>query len=390
MTPILAGIRVLDLSRLLPGPYATRMLAELGAEIIKVEDPIKGDYARDLPPSAPGRSHGAAFEELNAGKRSVALDLKDPASRPAFEALVDSADILVDSFRPGTLARLGYDPSDLRRRHPRLIYCALSGFGLEGPAAGRAGHDLTYLARAGALRCETGAPPPLFPFQGADIAGALAAFAGILAALLSRSQTGVGSVVDCALSEAAAALGILSVGRARGGELEAAGEGLLDGRIPAYGIYETKDGRHLAVGALEPKFWLRFVTALGCPEFGTRGWETGSEGAAVRSAVAARLAARTASEWMEIFDRVDASVELVQSVAELRSDPQFSARGAWADEGYLRSPVRLTGEAMSPAPSLNSAPGLGEHTAAELRALGVEDSVIAAVLRQSGGGEESG
>lgn len=370
----LEGIRVLDLSRLLPGPYATRQLAELGAEVWKVEDPKGGDYARWYPPLSGEPPASGIFRELNRGKKSLALDLKQPEAIRALEHLVAKADVLVDTFRPGVLARLGLAPERLMAEHPRLVYCAITGFGLDGPDAMRAGHDIGYQARAGGLG--VGADPDrpvLGPLQIADLGGALVAVSGIMAALFSRERTGRGQVVDTSLCESALAFSSVYFGKDLAGEAPRRGEEMLDGSRPSYTIYETKDGRHLAVGALEPKFWRAFVHALELPELEFSGMDGGEAGAKVKAKIGARLGTRTQAEWVEVFRGVEACVEPVLDVAEVRADPHLQARRAFADDGTVRSPIRV---GVGGPEALDPAPALGAHTREVLEAAGVPSDLV--------------
>lgn len=375
----LTGVRVLDLGRLLPGPYATRQLAELGAEVVKVEDPKGGDYARWYPPLVGDPPTGALFRELNAGKRSVALDLKDEGAVAVVRRLALASDVLVDTFRPGVLARLGLDPAELMCENPRLIYCAITGFGLNGPDAQRAGHDLGYLARSGALElCGTAdavVPPAV---QVADIGGAMTAVSGILAALYRRERTGEGSVVDVSLVEAGAAFTAASVGLTHAGTDVVRGQELLDGSRPCYGVYRTKDARWLAVGALEPKFWSAFCAATGLESLLGSGLDVGPSGAEARAKIQATIETKTMAEWTAIFREVEACVEPVLTLAEADEDAHAVARGHRTNAGTSCSPIRIAA-ALDVAPAaapLSEAPALGAHTREVLEAAGIDAAVI--------------
>ncbi|MGH7272216.1 MAG: CaiB/BaiF CoA transferase family protein, partial [Polyangiaceae bacterium] len=238
----LAGIRVLDLSRLLPGPFASLVLGDMGARVDKIEDLGGGDYLRAMPPLRGDAS--ATFLALNRNKRSACLDLKKESARSAFLKLVERADVLLDQFRPGVLDRLGIGHAALRARNPRLIVCALTGYGQDGPLAQRAGHDINYLARSGVLgMCgpEDGAPQ-VPGFQLADIAGALWCVSGILAALHQRARTGDGSIVDIAMAEGAMGFALSGFGQIFGGETPHRGAEALTGGLARYGVYRTSDG----------------------------------------------------------------------------------------------------------------------------------------------------
>ncbi len=375
----LSGVRVLDLSRLLPGPYATRVLAEMGAEVIKVEDPRGGDYARWFAPVIGDPPASGFFRELNRGKKSIQLDLKRPEAQEVIRHIAARSDVLVDSFRPGVLARLGLDPQDLMKGNPKLIYCALTGFGQTGPDAQRAGHDIGYLARAGALGLSGTAEQPVVPgIQVADIGAGMAAVAGISAALFERSKTGRGRVVDIALTEVGMAYGALAFGQLHAGEPWQRGSALLDGSKPCYGIYETQDGKHLAVGALEPKFWGAFLSAIGLPELQPNLLDEGEAGAAVRARVQAKLKEKTRDEWVQVFRSVEACVEPILDMDEVEEDPQFVARKMNA-QGFVRSPVRVTdwSALQSEGRALKEAPALGADTREVMEALQVPEGLIA-------------
>jgi alpha-methylacyl-CoA racemase len=265
MSRPLEGVRVLDLTRLLPGPLATLALADLGARVDKLEDPGPGDYLRHMPPQRDGTN--GAFLALNRDKRAGVLDLKNPSGAAAFLRLIRAYDVVIESFRPGVLARLGLGYDALRAANPRLIVCAITGYGQDGPLVDRAGHDINYLARAGVLGV-TGpadAPPALSGAQVADVAGgSLWAVSAILAALFARERTGEGRVLDVSMCEGAMPLAAFAFGSVLAeGKGPARGEHFLDGGIAPYNTYRTRDGKHVSLGALEPKFWTKFCRAVG-------------------------------------------------------------------------------------------------------------------------------
>jgi alpha-methylacyl-CoA racemase len=365
----LSGVRVLDLSRLLPGPFCSMLLAELGAEVIKIEDPNGGDYLRWFPPLT-GHS-GAQFIAINRGKKSVALSLKPSEGKEILHTLIRSADVVLESFRPGVMQRLGFGLDDLLKQHPRLVCCAISGYGQDGPMKDRAGHDIDYLAIGGAFSL-MGVPPRVLPIQVADIAGgALYAALGITAALFGRERTGLGRVLDISMTEGSLSFMTIAMAQAWGEQrpLLPGGE-LLNGGLPGYNLYPTADGGHLAVGALEPKFWKEFVEVIGLPQLEDNGLSVGDE--ATRQAISVRLKQKTRAEWEAIFATRDACVEPVLSLSELASHPQHQARNAIIEtpEGpILRSPMhRLHNEAPRPAPAL------GENTYEVLSSLGYSDA----------------
>ncbi len=383
----LSGLRVLDLSRLLPGPYCTLLLADLGAQVIKVEEPAGGDYLRHMPPMA--RHSSALFLALNRNKRSLALDLRAPAGAAALNRLVKSADVLVESFRPGTLDRLGLGYEALSRENPRLIVCSLSGWGRSGPLKDRAGHDLGYAARSGVLGYGGDPEAPAMPgAQVADIGGALCAATAILAAVHERERTGRGRAVDVSLFDSSLPFFHMQLGArlALGDEGSplARGRDVLNGGYPCYRIYRTKDGRHLAVAALEPKFWEGFCRLVGRQDWADSGWRTGEEGARIVAEVAQVIAGKTQAEWEALLRDQDLCIEPVREGDEILAEPQIAGRGLMFDieddkEGravrQLKTPLFGLGE-----PPPQPAPGLGEHTRQVLVEAGFSDGEIAELL----------
>ena len=330
MTLPLEGLRVLDLSRLLPGPFATMVLADLGADVVKVEEPGGGDWLRGMPPLAGDES--GAFHALNRNKRSISIDLRRPEGVATFLRLARRADAVVESFRPGVLDRLGVGWEALRRENRRLVLCSISGYGQDGPYAQRAGHDLDYCAIAGVLAAN-GTPerPAPIGVQVADVAGgAWPAAAGVLAALLGRDRTGEGAHVDVSMTEGALAMLALPLGMAwsRGTPI-ARGTELLDGGAGCYDVYRTKDGKFVALGALEPKFFSAFCAAVGRPELAERQLDDGGRGP--RAELEAIFAARTRDEWTALAARHDVCLAPVLEGEEPQRDPQLAARGAFVD-----------------------------------------------------------
>jgi alpha-methylacyl-CoA racemase len=383
----LQGLRVLDLSRLLPGPYATLVLADLGADVVKLEDPAGGDYLRWMPPMA-GEQSGW-FHALNRNKRSLSLDLRRPEGPGVLLRLARSFDVVVESFRPGVLDRLGVGYEALRRENPRIVLCSISGYGQDGPYRDRAGHDIDYVALAGVLAVN-GPPDRPVPLgvQVADVAGgSWPAVAGILAARPSSAATGRGAHVDIAMAEGALAMLALQQGAAdaRGTPLRRGGE-QLNGGSACYAVYRAKDGGFVALGALEPKFFRAFCEAVGRPELADRQFD--GEGAGPRAEVAAVFASRTRAEWGAFAERHDVCVMPVLEGDEPRQDPQLILRGSFLEvptpwEGRsmpgLASPVRMRGVE---AP-LRPAPRLGADSDAVLSECGFDAGEVAA-LRGAG------
>lgn len=377
----LAGLRILDLTRLLPGPVCTLYLADLGADVIKVEDTGAGDYARTIG-ARPGEV-SAFYRAVNRGKRSLAVDLKDPRGRAALLALARSADALVEGFRPGVMAALGLDAAALHAANPRLVAASISGYGQDGPRARKAGHDINYLGYAGVLdqTGTAGGPPALCNLQIADLLGGAASAAiAVLAALLRAQRCGEGAVIDVAMADAALAHGIFALhALTHHGRTLPRGEDLLTGGVPAYGVYGTSDGRWLAVGALEDKFWRALCSTVGRDDLASSGLATGAEGRRVRDELAAIFGARPLAAWSAAFDAVDCCVTPVLTLDEALDDRQFVARGMCRGSDGMRQfapPFRIDGAVPAFAP----APVQGEHGRAILREAGLAAADVDALV----------
>lgn len=370
MPAALADIRVLDFSTLLPGPMATLLLAEAGAEVIKIERPGTGEEMRGYQPRWGADS--VNFQMLNRGKRSVALDLKDPAARARLRPLIETADVLVEQFRPGVMARLGLGYGDVRAINPRLVYCSITGYGQDGPKAGRAGHDLNYIGDAGLLALGHGPAeaPVVPPALIADIAGgAWPAVINILLALRARESTGAGCHLDIAMAEGVLPFAFWALGEGQvTGRWPGSGAGLLAGGSPRYRLYPTADGRLLAAAPLEQKFWQAFCEAIGLPP-ALR--DDIADPVATARAVAAIIAARPAAHWRAVFERADCCCTIVQDLAAALADPQFRARGTFA-----RALAGPDGAQIAALP-LPVAPVLRPDTAARpAPALGADDALL--------------
>ena len=335
------------------------MLAELGAEVIKVEDPRSGDPMRALPPRLDGR--GLYHLLLDRGKKSVAIDLRDSAGRRALDDLLVTADVVLESFRPGTARRLGVDGAHVRARHPRLVHCAITGYGQTGPYAERPGHDLNYVAVSGLLaadRRETSSSlPGVFM---ADVGGgAMHAVIGILAALLGRVRHGQGETIDISMHEASLYWLMLPAARELVDGAAAADEALPTfGDHACYNVYRTRDAVHIAMGALEPKFWLAFCDAIGRPDLRSRQLTDAADQAALIDEIRAIFASRTRAEWLELFSSHDVCVTPVNQAADALVDPHVRARGAVGASGGVRT---IKPPFLREIPSLTPAPGLGQH-----------------------------
>jgi len=355
----LDGLVVLDLTRLLPGAAATMQLANFGAEVVKIEEPERGDYGRWIPPYLDGE--GAVFHMVNRGKKSVALDLKNGSGRAAFLKLVRTADVVVESFRPGTMQRLGLGYETLRASNERLIYVSITGYGQDGPWAAMAGHDINYLALGGALEGNgaRGGPPAIPGIQIADLAGgAMQAVTGVLLALAARAQTGRGQAVDVSMVDGVASLLPVALGlHAATGDLPARGDSVLTGRYACYRVYESADGRCIAVGALEAKFWQALCRALGCEQFIADQFAEGARREETIAELARIFLTRTAEEWFERLRPADVCVTPVRNVAEVAEHFGLGRGDSVVSPRLSDTPGRLGG-----AP-----PRLGQHTREVLR-----------------------
>ena len=386
----LASLKVLDFSTLLPGPYATMMLADLGAEVLRIESPHRPDLVRELPPRVGDESAASGY--LNRSKRSLALDLKRPEAVAVVHRLLDDHDILIEQFRPGVMARLGLDYDTLRRSHPGLIYCSLTGYGQDGPYRDRPGHDINYLALAGVSdQCRrAGEPPVPLGIQVADVAGgSLHAVTGILAAVVHRTQTGEGQAIDVSMSDAALALNALSGSAQLGGSVApVAGGDWLNGGTH-YDYYPTRDGRHLSVGSLEPAFLQRLCATTGLEDARPLADSSDpSDRARFKALLAERIAAEELDHWVARFDAADACVEPVLHLDEALDHPHFVARGmvVEVEDGHggrqrqLAHPLRFS----ATAPRYDhTGTAAGAHTHEVLTEIGYSPDQVA-TLRASG------
>jgi alpha-methylacyl-CoA racemase len=394
----LDGTLVIDLTRLLPGAQATQILSDHGARVVKIEEPGRGDYLRDMPPMA--GAVGGLFQTVNRGKESVAIDLRAEAGRRLLHRMLERADVLVEGFRPGVLERLNLSPRDLLERHPRLSVCRLSGYGQGGPWRDRPGHDLNYLAATGAaslMRDREGRPiAPGVPIG--DLVGGLGAVIGILLALNERTRTGRGRVVDAAMSDA-----LLTLMAVPAGGLAAAPEASaadLTGPVgsPSYDVYEAADGTFLTVACLEPYFWANLCRALGVDELLGSQFGSAEQMAETRRRLAEVLATATAAQWEERLDRHDVCVAAVRSPAEALRAPHHVARKA-----VVTHPDGNGGQVLSPGPPVRleadpiiaagPAPLRGEHSRAWMDELGlggeatelVDAGIVESSVREAAG-----
>ena len=379
--PPLQAIRVLDLTRLLPGPMCTLHLADLGADVIKIEDTGVGDYV-----SVPVR------EMLNRNKRGIRLDLKQAEGVEILLQMCERADVLVEGFRPGVMSRLGLGYDVIQSRNPRLVYCSISGYGQTGPLSQKAGHDLNYCGFAGVAE-QVGISSGQLALSnlpmGDLLGGTMLAVMGILAALFDAQRTGQGRHVDVAIADGVLAHAVLPLaGLHSEGRTPPPGGDKLTGALPCYGLYPTQDGRYLAVGTFEPKFWARFCTILARPELTEHHIpKTQSLSDWVRKGVGEAVRAHPLAYWVQLLEGADCCVTPVLRLDEARDLPHFKARDMWVQVQTTQGeqmtqtamPVKMTGfnfEVRCPAPIQ------GQHTREVLGELGLDFAVIEALFQR--------
>ena len=325
----LRDVRILDLTRLLPGAHCTMLLARMGAEVIKVEDPAGGDYMRWMPPLEEGQS--VLFHALNAGKQSITLNLKAAAGRETFLQLVRGVDVVVEGNRPGVMQRLGLGWDALRDARPALVMCSITGYGQTGPYAGRAGHDLNYMAVAGALALNgaAGGPPLPLGVQVADIGGGgLAAAVAILGALVDVARGGTGCHLDISMTDEVIDWIRMPLAlHAAEGELPERGRQRLTGRYPCYRVYACAGGGYYSVGALEPKFWVNLCTALERPDLVAEQFAEGEAGRRTHAEMETIFATRSRDGWTQVLDGLEVCCEPVLELDEVAAHPQLRHRG---------------------------------------------------------------
>lgn len=341
----LDGYKILDFTTLLPGPYATMTLADMGAEVLKVSGKDKYDLVVNWPPVIEGAQMTGVQAWLGRNKKTIFLNLKKPAAVEAVKKLVQEYDIVVEQFRPGVMDKLGVGYEELKKINPGLIYCAITGYGQTGPFAMQAGHDINYLSRAGiawaAGRKQGG--PSLYNFQIADVAGgSMNAVSSILAAILYRERTGEGQFIDVSMQDSVIPFNSMDgAAHFAGGPMPSREGGLLNGG-GIYDFYETKDGGFMSVGSLEPKFFAALCRGLGYPE-----WQDGkilrTDTEKVKAAFRAAFLTKTRDEWTEIFRDLDACVEPVMDLDEVSQDEHLQSRGMWPSVAVpLTDGVRIT------------------------------------------------
>lgn len=372
----LEGLLILDFTRLLPGPFATQLLCNLGAEVIKIEDPALGDYMRTVPPSIQGVSY--PYLMVNRGKQSLAVDLKTQEGREILYKLVPKVDVVIEQFRAGVMKKLGADYKTLARLNPKLIYCSFSGYGQTGPAKDVPGHDITFEAHAGILGVtgDLEGRPVIPGVPMADLASGFNAAMSVLVALRTRDLTGKGEFIDVSIFDTAVSLMVLNLARYLAtGEEPVAGETLLTGSFPFYNLYETSDGGWLAVAVVESKFWKSMCDLLGAPDLADAQFSDEKEKARVVKTVRARFRSKTRAEWEAIFAEANLPIVGVKNVADLVRDPQLKARGLlpvvdvpglWKMQVLGHPAKHSVSTTRNPA----RAPSKGEDTDAILTSLG--------------------
>lgn len=368
----LAGLTVIEMAGIGPGPFCGMLLADMGARVIRVE-------RRDGPPGSPA-------DVTARGRQSVALDLKQPAAVAAVLRLVERADALLEGFRPGVMERLGLGPDACHARNPRLVYGRMTGWGQHGPYAPTAGHDINYIAISGALDAIGTAETPVPPLNlvGDYGGGGMLLGLGMLAALLHAARSGQGQVVDAAMSDGAALLMAPIYGMRAAGRWGAPrGGNLLDGGAPFYGVYRCADGRHLAVGPIEPQFFAEFLARLGLPAEDFAARNDAAHWPALRARIAAALATRTRYAWAATFDGSDACVAPVLSMAEAPAHPHNAARGTFFERDGVVQPAPAPRFSATPCAPGAPAPPRGADTRLVLAEAGLAAHDINALLGES-------
>ena len=376
MQGALWGLKVLDLSRLLPGPFCSMLMADLGADVIKVEDPKLGDYIRWWPPKIGGNS--GFHVVLNRNKRSLTLNLKNPEAKAIFEKLAADADVVLEGFRPGVMEKLGLGYKNLERINPRLVYCAISGYGADGILADKAGHDVNYLGLSGVLSYSGKDSPTMTGVQIADLGGGglLAAFA-VMAALFARERLGRGQFVDISMADGAFAWNCLRWGKfIADGQVPKPGDDLLNHGLACYNIYETLDGRYISLGALEPQFWRSFCRTAGRPQWDTPLYfEPGAHQKELTESVSEFFRQKSMAEWVEHFKGANCCCEPVLNLKEVMESELMKGRAmvvdlvheSWGAYKQLGIAPKFS---LTPGSLTSHAPELGEHTRPILAELG--------------------
>jgi crotonobetainyl-CoA:carnitine CoA-transferase CaiB-like acyl-CoA transferase len=383
----LEGIKILDLSRLAPGPFASMMLGDLGADVLLVEAPAEGKLAAMIGGSGVDAERMAAYNMLARNKRSIVLNLRDTDAREIFYKLAEDADVVLEGFRPGVVKRLGVDYETLSKKNPRIVYCSLSGFGQTGPYSQLVGHDINYISVGGALGM-IGWPdqPPTIPVNIiADFAGGgMHAAYGILAALMARERTGRGQYVDIAMSDGVLyLLASLAGSVLAGGASPGRGTTMLNGSAPFYNVYQCSDGGWISIGSLEPHFFVNLCKAMECEQYIPHQWDS-SKRAEMAAHFKAKFATKTRDEWFEILKQTDICAGPVYSLEEALKDPHNLAREMVVEVehptlGKIKHLGIGTKLSDTPGSVRTTAPKAGQHTDEVLSSIGYDGAAIAAL-----------
>jgi crotonobetainyl-CoA:carnitine CoA-transferase CaiB-like acyl-CoA transferase len=386
----LEGIRIIDFTRLYPGPFGTQLLGDMGAEVIKVEDKNAPDYIRFFPPKI--KDEGAGYLAVNRNKKSFAIDTRSDEGKELFLKLVEKSDVVVEQFRPGIMDKMGLGYETARKRNKKIIYASITGFGQTGPYAQIPGHDMNYMGLAGisdVIGPKDG--PPVIPgVQVADVAGGgLMSVIGVLAALAARERTGEGQHVDVSMFDGILPfIGMIYANYLAGGGLPERGNTFLSGALVCYNIYQTKDDRYITLGALEYKFWKRVCELIDKPEFIDKQYAEGEERDRIHAELTELFLTKTRDEWLELFRGEESMTDGVFSIDEVENDPHAKARNMIVEMDHptagkikgIGIPLKFSG---TPATELVPPPALGQHNTEILALIGI-DKEGAEELREKG------
>ncbi len=379
----LSGVRIIDLTRLYPGPFGTQLMGDFGAEVIKVEDKNSPDYIRFFPPKF--KEEGAGYIAVNRNKKSLALDLRSDKGKELFFKLVEKSDVVVEQFRPGVIAKMGLGYEAAKKVNPRIIYCSITGFGQTGPYANVAGHDLNYMGLAGITDTigPKGGDPVIPGIQVADVAGGgLMSVIGVLSALVARATTGKGQHVDVSMFDGILPfMGMLFANYKAGGGLPNRGDSFLSGGLLCYNIYRTKDNRHVTVAGLEYKFWQRFCELIERPDLTDKQFVAGEEFERLHKDLSDLFMTKTMQEWVDLFRGEESMADAVLSIDEVEHDPHAIARKMIVEmdhptEGKIKGigvPIKFSD---TEATDLVPPPILGQHNDEILSMLGFSKAQI--------------
>jgi crotonobetainyl-CoA:carnitine CoA-transferase CaiB-like acyl-CoA transferase len=375
-------MKVLDLSSLLPGSLCTQMLADLGADVLKIENPNGGDNFRRTPPII--NTTGSFFHVINRNKKGMTLNLKEEKGREIFLAMIPHADVLLETCIPGAMQEMGLGYDDLKAINPRMIYCSLTGFGQDGPYRERPAHDIDFLSISGVMGLlgERGGPPVVSPMQFGGAGGGILAALGILSALLRRERAGGGQYLDVSMLDALTPfLGLVMSQYMADGILPRRGDTLVGGGYAFYNVYETADGTYLSLGCLEEKFWKEFCSAVEREDLIDDQYAPSPRREELIEEVRSILIRKTRQEWIDLFNRYTICFSPVNSLEEVLHDPQIQHRGLWFQDSHPTDgtipqqafPIKFSED----QPAIRShPPGHGEHTAEILREMGYSGAEI--------------